>query len=430
VRAYNEAGWLKSAPQTVVYRPAFAHSKGADTNTGTTLRRLTPRPALYAIVVGTADYAGTALDLKYSGKDARDMANALQQIGTQLFGVDSLFIQLLTTDTSDQALQPSKTNIKTAFDKVKSRAKAEDILAVYFSGHGVSYGDADQALFYYLTMDIGSENLSDAGIRNARTISSAELTRWINDIPAQKQVLILDACNSGRVVENLSTGKKALNSSQIRALDRMKDRTGMFVLTGSAADKVSYEAGKYGQGLLTYSLLQGMSGLALTPDKRVDVSTLFEFARDQVPQLAKGIGGVQTPMLVGPQGGSFDIGVFNNQVHIQPAASKLVFIRNIFLNEDSYDDSLQLTKTLENYFRELTLHSAQAKFIYVDVPEYENAFSIRGLYKIKADNDTVVLRGRLFKGKESKGDFKLSGSVNKLEKLVEDLLETIGPLLK
>ena len=48
---------------------------------------------------------------------------------------------------------------------------------------------------------------------------------------------------------------------------------------GSAADAVSYEASRYGQGLLTYSLLQGMKGAALKEDQYVDVSKLFEVCR-------------------------------------------------------------------------------------------------------------------------------------------------------
>ena len=109
-------------------------------------------------------------------------------------------------------------------------------------------------------------------------------------------MLIIDACNSGQIVENLTSGTKSLNSSQIRALDRMKDRTGMFVLSGSASDKVSYEASEYGQGLLTYALLQGMLGLATRKDAKgqetIDVMKLFQYARDQVPELAKSINGI------------------------------------------------------------------------------------------------------------------------------------------
>ena len=84
----------------------------------------------------------------------------------------------------------------------------------------------------------------------------------IKRIPALKQVLLLDTCASGKLVERL-TDKREVDGSQIRALDRLKDRTGMHVLAGCAADAVSYEATRYGQGLLTYSLLTGMTGGAL-----------------------------------------------------------------------------------------------------------------------------------------------------------------------
>ena len=49
-----------------------------------------------------------------------------------------------------------------------------------------------------------------------------------------------------------------MESVAFSPLDRLKDRTGVHVLAGCAADAVSYEATRYGQGLLTYSLLLGM----------------------------------------------------------------------------------------------------------------------------------------------------------------------------
>ena len=45
-------------------------------------------------------------------------------------------------------MHPSKANIRAAFEDFKKAAKAEDILVVYLSGHGVTYGDADRAQFY------------------------------------------------------------------------------------------------------------------------------------------------------------------------------------------------------------------------------------------------------------------------------------------
>ncbi|MCB9317549.1 MAG: caspase family protein, partial [Lewinellaceae bacterium] len=320
--------------------------------------------------------------------------------------------------------------IRAAFADVAKKAKSGDVLVAYFSGHGLSYGTAETGQFYYLTKDIGSEDLSDPEIRNKYTISSSELTEWLTAIPAQKQVMILDACNSGKVVESLAAiGQKDLNSSQIRALDRMKDRTGMFILTGSAADKVSYEASKYGQGLLTYSLLQGMSGLALTPDKRVDVMTLFQYARDEVPNMAKDIGGIQTPVLAFPaNGGSFDIGIVNEQVHIPLAQVKPIFIRNNFQDEAAFADVLGLTDVLEKYFREITVKGAQADLIYVDVKEYEGAYSIKGRYTV--DGNAVQLRGRLFKGLSPQGEeFQISGKKDNLPALAEAIIASVSALL-
>lgn len=422
LRVYNAEGWLKSQAFELDYMPAYATSAGKPAGTAKTI------PRMFALVVGTSNYAGERLDLRFADLDAEAMAKAFRQTGSALFGSDRTQVHLLSTTGSGEA--SSKTNIQKAFSDIAAQAQPQDVLVVFFSGHGLAYGPAEKEQFYYLTKDIGSEDLSDPVVRDNYTISSNEFTQWLTAIPARKQVMILDACNAGKVVESLATiAQKNLDPSQIRALDRMKDRTGMFILTGSAADKVSYEASQYGQGLLTYSLLQGMSGLALTEGKRVDVMTLFQYSRDKVPELAKGIGGVQTPVLAFPTGGaSFDIGIVNEQVKIPVAQVKPVFIRNVFQDEESFDDVLRLTDALENYFREITANGAQAQLIFVDVKEYENGYSMKGRYAIKGE--AVEVRGRLFKGKESQGEFQVTGKKSDVRGLAEAILGKVSGMVK
>lgn len=422
LRVYNAEGWLKSQAFELDYMPAYATSAGKPAGTAKTI------PRMFALVVGTSNYAGERLDLRFADLDAEAMAKAFRQTGSALFGSDRTQVHLLSTTGSGEA--SSKTNIQKAFSDIAAQAQPQDVLVVFFSGHGLAYGPAEKEQFYYLTKDIGSEDLSDPVVRDNYTISSNEFTQWLTAIPARKQVMILDACNAGKVVESLATiAQKNLDPSQIRALDRMKDRTGMFILTGSAADKVSYEASQYGQGLLTYSLLQGMSGLALTEGKRVDVMTLFQYSRDKVPELAKGIGGVQTPVLAFPTGGaSFDIGIVNEQVKIPVAQVKPVFIRNVFQDEESFDDVLGLTDALENYFREITANGAQAQLIFVDVKEYENGYSMKGRYAIKGE--AVEVRGRLFKGKESQGEFQVTGKKSDVRGLAEAILGKVSGMVK
>ncbi len=427
MRVYNSAGWLKSAAYELAYTPpATGRGTGSSGSGGNSLRN--DKPHLYAIVVGTSDYSGDQLDLRFPDHDAKAMAEALQASGKRLFE-DRVHVHVLTTDAKTPDAISSKKNIAAAFSAFAAQAKPTDILITYFSGHGLTYGSAEKSQFYYLTKDIASPDLKDDEVRKNYTVSSEDLTQWLTANPAKKQVMILDACNSGKVVESLSSiGARELNSSQIRALDRMKDRTGMFILTGAAADKVSYEAGQYGQGLLTYSLLQGMSGMALTADKRVDVMTLFQYARDKVPDLAKSIRQVQTPVLAFPtDGGSFDIGIVDAGVKIPLAQVKPVFIRNNFQNDDTYDDDLGLTKALAEYFQQITARGAKADLIYVDVSEYENAYSIKGRYTVVGD--AITVRGRLFKGKTAKGEFEVSGKKDALPALVEAIVDKVSGML-
>ena len=412
IRAYNEAGWLKSPAIDLEYKVAAARSRGGAGSGGNSAWIGQYDPKLYVITIGTSDYSGTKLDLQYGDQDATMMAKALQAVGTALVQTDSLEVHCLTTaqvnstgveGTPINWHTAGKSNIKSLFDELKAKAKAEDIVVVYLSGHGVTQGGTDQTLFYYLTKDIASEDaLSDPATRQAYAISSEELTDWLKAIPALKQVLIIDACNSGQIVENLTGGTKALNSSQVRALDRMKDRTGMFVISGSAADKVSYEAGEYGQGLLTYALLEGMRGVATRRDiksNNVDVMTLFQYARDRVPELAGTINGIQTPMLGFPnRAASFDIGILDQPDAIPIGNKKPVMIRPDFMNQITFWDDLQLEQLLETALRQETEKGKDADLIYVDVSAYPGAYAISGLYS--TEGDEIVIKVKLFKDRK------------------------------
>jgi uncharacterized caspase-like protein len=92
--------------------------------------------------------------------------------------------------------------------------------------------------------------------------------------------MIIDACGSGKAVENLVSSRD-IEPSQRKAIDRMKDRTGMFILSGCAADAYSYESSQYGHGILTYTLLQGMKGAALNQEEYLDVASLFNYSRHE-----------------------------------------------------------------------------------------------------------------------------------------------------
>ena len=236
--------------------------------------------------------------------------------------------------------------------------------------------------FYYLTSSASNGDMNNSVAREKDAISSAEFTEYIKAVPALKQILIIDACHSGRLASSLASSRSAMSSTQIRALERMKDRTGLFVLAGSAADAVSYETTLYGQGLLTYSLLFGMKGAALRDDEFIDVLDLFQFAANKVPELAAEIGGIQKPEIRVPEDGkSFDIGRLEpaDRDAISLAAPKPVYVHTRFQDESAIFDRLNLNELLDQKLIELSKVD-DAPIAFVDDKNFSGATIINGRY--------------------------------------------------
>ncbi len=125
VSAFNEEGYLRSRQVRAIFTPPG--------------ERKVTKPDVWAVIIGTSDYRGKAIDLRYAAKDANDFAQALRISATRLFGADKLHLTLLSTAQKDQANWPSKANIIKALNAAK-QAKPGDILVIYISGHGVNFG--------------------------------------------------------------------------------------------------------------------------------------------------------------------------------------------------------------------------------------------------------------------------------------------------
>lgn len=396
IQSFNEAGWLGSQLASVEYSLPKP-----------TPLQLNTEPRIYALCIGTADYArGTALDLAFAEQDALRLAQALELGGKALLN-DPARVEVLTLTTClgkncPDAQRPTKKNIQSALSAFAKKARPEDVFLLYLSGHGKVYQD----YFYYLTQDMGSDYLGDDAIRVQYAISSAEFAEWLNAIPARKQVMMIDACASGQFNEDMALlAMKAVPGSQIRALDRLRDRTGIFIISGSANDQASYEASPYGMGLLTYSLLTGMSGGALREDEYMDVEKLFHFAEEQVPVLAEDVGAIQTPKYWKPEGSkSFDIGRATPEVKkaIQLPSPKPLFVRVSFINDETFGDELKLEETLNGLLRDFTFAKGEDKaLLFVDADDHPNAYRLRGKYALQGDK--VRVEYFVFKGNEKVG---------------------------
>jgi len=368
VKAWNKDHWVVSRGEVVTFKT------GAIENY---------KPAIHIFTIGVSDYLGDELDLKYAAKDAEDIQKALQLGAKQLFGTQKSYVyNLSTSQPKDQF--PTKENILKAFEKISTTAHPLDIFVMYMSGHGINFG-GPEGDWYYLTQEahsISPQAYNDPAIRQKTTLSSDELVELFKTIPALKQVLIIDACAAGKVVDNLMNDKD-ISSTTLRALDRMKDRTGLHLITGCTADAVSYEASKYGQGVLTYSILEGIRGASLRENRYIDINTLFQYAQERVPVLATGIGGIQKPQVFSPHGSqSFDIGELNegDKKEVPLATIRPVYIRSNFQDEFEPEDLLGLGKKVDKVLNEESSKGIEALIIFVDVSDYPESCRLSGRY--------------------------------------------------
>ena len=444
IKAYNDEGWLASRPEEIVYSPSESKDLIIDFEPQAKTKAV---PDFYGIVIGTSDYAGdnsSLKDLEYPDKDAVDIARALDFSARNLFiddsdvGKNKIHIRLFNTDDQLRTLPdapgvriggtPSKDNIKKAFTEL-SEIDQEDVLVIYLSGHGANYkkeGEQD-GQFYYLTRDMTGFNLQDKTLREQYAISTEELIDWLNNIPAQKKVLIMDACASGKAVDRWDEllAQKEVPSSQKRVLEMMKDRTGLFMISGSTSDAVSYEASPYGQGLLTYSLLLGMSGPALQNSEYLDVLPWFTYAANKVPELASQFDVIQQPQVASPyKATSFPVGKVNNEdkAKIKLSQPKPYFLRCAFQNEETFADELDLSEKLNSELREITAKGKDAQVIYLDLAQHPNAYQIRGRYTL--NNDQLEIKCKVFRGKIAQGEImEILGTQKDMDNLVFKIME-------
>lgn len=431
----TQAGYINSRGTTILFRPMGEQEVRV--------------PKLYAIVGGISDYAGDELDLRYAAKDAEDFAMALRIGAEKFFGPDQVSITTLSTSGKDGTVWPNKKAFREAFAEVAGKARAEDVLVIYLAGHGVTAGLGTDT-YYFLTQEAQSasrESLSNPDVRTGTAISSAELTDWLTKtewvkgnkgLKPLKQVMILDTCAAGTIAKSVSLmTRRELSGDQIRAIERLKDRTGFHILMGSAADAVSYEATQYGQGLLTYVLLQAMRGAKLRDGEYADVSELFQYAADEVPRLARNIGGVQRPLVAAPIGTSFDIGRFtkDEQGQVPLAQSKPFVLRPRLIDPDQGFDELGLETLFTKRLKDLNYATPPGSnqqlptnlYVFVDADEMPDALRPSGTYLVNGNVVTVTLN--LIRNGKKVASFQIIGDKSDLQTLTDNLTRGVAKAL-
>jgi uncharacterized caspase-like protein len=395
-------------------------------------------PNLYAVMVGVSDYKGNELDLKYAAKDATDISTAVSNAARKLLNADGrehVFMYNLTTNKEHYQL-PEKNSIKKILEEIGQKAMANDILLIFFAGHGVMTGEADKKQFYFLTAD--ASTLSTTSAVKDVGISTTELVEWMKpqNIKAQKRILIFDACNSGQAINDIAGKDLAVRNDdkaqQVKAIDKLNEKSGLFILSASASNQSAYEMGRYSQGLLTYSLLKAIKQQPdiLEDGKYLNVSSWFNAAEKTVSEISKENGARQEPQIV--TNTNFNIGLVDQEVisKIILPAEKPLFAASNFQNSDESiaDDDLDFSKMINLQLNDIASRGADSRIVYVTATNSPDAYSLSGRYTINDNAITVTVN--IKQNKMIRLKFEVSGTKDKLGELAATVADKAAGLVK
>ena len=217
----------------------------------------------YALIIGNTEYTDPGLaQLTAPGKDAEDFARVLKAQDICAF------------DDVKVLLNQSSSSVIEVIDEFFDQKKPDDLLVLYFSGHGVR----DELGALYLAV----KNTNRFRLRST-ALKSDFIREAMDQSRSKRQVLILECCNSGAFAQ----GTKAATGVSIGTATAFEAGYGRIILTASDSTQFAWEGdkviGETDNSLFTHYLVEGLEGEAdLDGDGRITVDEVYDYAYEKV----------------------------------------------------------------------------------------------------------------------------------------------------
>ena len=218
-----------------------------------TVHHIERRRNVWAVVIGINDYPHVH-QLKYAVNDARAFYDLL--VKTNQIPSENVFLMI-----NEQAIL--KQLRSTLGTRLKNKAGKDDMVIIYFAGHGATERDmmspdGDGLEKYLLPYDTDPNDLY------ASALPMREIAHIFHRIRSERLIFIADACYSG------AGGGRTVSTSDLRAnisdafLERIVGGKGKVIITASSANEVSVEKDELRHGVFTYYMIEGLLGKADT----------------------------------------------------------------------------------------------------------------------------------------------------------------------
>jgi len=244
---------------------------------------------LHFIGIGIEQFADQEYNLKFSSKDIRDLAYKLKERFGSAVKIDTLFNEEVTAE-----------NIRKLKEKLLTSAE-EDKVIISYSGHGLLSKEYD---YYLSTYGVNFSEPEKGGL------PYADLEELLDNIPARRKLLLIDACHSGEIDKEevlpmqqsadslgLTRGfvkEEAQNTPKLglfNSFELMRELfvnlgsgTGSMVISAAAGNQYALERGDLRNGVFTYTILE-----ALDKFKTLQAAELRRYVSERVSELTRGL---------------------------------------------------------------------------------------------------------------------------------------------
>ncbi|HET6765329.1 MAG TPA: pre-peptidase C-terminal domain-containing protein [Longimicrobiaceae bacterium] len=236
----------------------------------------------WAVVVGVSQYHDARITpLQYADADARSFYQFLRSDQAGLGGFAEENVKLLVNE------QANYRSIRSALFTFLKAATEDDVVVIYFAGHGMADPERPEQL-YLLLNDSDMEDIAGSAFP-MKDVSDA-----VRNIYARNVVVITDACHSAGVGGQIQGARGPVAVRAAGELNQINQaflesvqasNGGSVIFTASGANQYSQEDARWGggHGVFTYFLLQGLNGAADEDDDRiVTLGEMMEYTRDNV----------------------------------------------------------------------------------------------------------------------------------------------------
>jgi len=279
--AYNGPGLLAAAPLRF---PVDAWGAA-----------LQQRPRLFVLAIGVDKYLKPDWQLRYAAGDASSFATALKAVGGAKIDGESLYSDIQVKTLLDAEV--TEHNIAAEFERLSKIIKARDVFVLFLSGHGRSIAGEG---WFYLPQDF---NLQKGHSIENNGLGSDKWRDWQAKIPAEKSLIILDACESG-ATEMFRSGDRAHET----VMAQLEHATGRNTIAAAPPGKAAYE-GYNGHGVLTYALLEALHRPEGAPAQPITVYGMAAHVSLEVPAISQRTFGIRQQPRFTPTGDDFSLGM-------------------------------------------------------------------------------------------------------------------------